>query len=142
MSFIRPEERYYERKVLGSGCDCVHSLNPIHPRYYGHGISDVLDKVLSPSTATTISKIVSSVPKVYETIKNVINSDPQELNKGIQEALEKNPSSFEDVIKSINSKEGKGKRGTAKRKHLLNNHSQMILNNLLGSKKGSGLQTM
>lgn len=139
MSFIRPEDHYYERKILGSGCSCVYHLNPIHPRYYGHGISDVLDKVLSPTTANSISKIVAHIPNIYDTIKNVIGSNPNELNKKIAEVVENNPSTAEDIIKAINSHPHKGKGKSGK---LLSNHSQLILQSLLGNqKRGSGIQT-
>jgi len=137
MSFYKPEQMYYEKPILGSGCSCAESVNPIHPKYYGDGIGDILDKLLSPSTTSAISKVVSALPSVYDTIKNVVNTDPQELNKKLESVLQQNPSTITDVLKSINTK-GSGLK--KRKKRILNNHSEMILQKIL-EKHGSGLQT-
>lgn len=136
MSFIRPQDMFFEKPILG-GCMCVESLSPIHPRYYGHGIGDILDKVMSTSSAQSISKVVSAIPQIYQTIKSITQTNPQVLNDNLQKALESNPSTITDVIKSIN------KKGTGmKRRKMLDNHSQMILESILAKHHGSGIETI
>jgi hypothetical protein len=77
---------------------------------------------------------------VVDTIKNVVGSDPQELNKAIEETLTTNPTSIEDVIKTLNVKHSKKGAGSK----LLNNQSKMILDKIMRNQgySGAGISTM
>ena len=139
MSFLRPEDSVYEHKVLGGCCNSVGMMGS-HVGHYGAGISDVLDRIINPSTANTFSKLILSMPNVVDTIKNVVGSDPQELNKALEETLSSNPSSIEDVIKTLNVKHSKKGAGSK----LLNNQSKMILDKIMRNQgySGAGISTM
>lgn len=139
MSFLRPEDSVYEHKVLGGCCNSVGVMGS-HNAHYGAGIFDILDKVINPSTANTFSKVITSLPGVIDAIKNVVGSDPKELNKAIEETLSTNPSTIEDVMKTLNTKHSKKGAGTK----LLNNQSKMILDKILKNQgySGSGIMTI
>jgi hypothetical protein len=131
MSFLTEEQKFYERPMLGNGCNCVSRMGHQTP-YLGQGLSDILDKVVNPSTTGAISKVVTALPGIIETVRNVVQTNPKELNKKIEESLQSN-SSIEDVIKTINKKSGKGSK-----KKLLSNQSKMILESIL-QKEGAGI---
>ena len=139
MSFLRPEESIYEHKVLGGCCNSV-SMMGSHVGHYGAGFTDVLDKVINPSTTNTFSKVITSLPEVIDTIKSIVGSDPKVLNKAIEESLSTNPSTVEDVIKAINTKHSKKGAGSK----LLNHQSKMILDKILKNQgySGAGIMTM
>lgn len=139
MSFLRREVDMYEsRQVLG-GCMCSHNKSiPMSLKYHGEGFSDVLDaiqKVVNPANATTISKVVESLPNVLDTVKNITTADPKQLNKQIEQSIREGES-VDQIIKKINKK-GTGIKG----RRMLDRQQQMILQNLLSNEKvGNGLQ--
>lgn len=140
MSFLRREDMYETKQVLG-GCMCSYDRSmPMSMRHHGDGVSDVMkmiEKVINPTTASTISKVIGSLPNVVETVKNIAGTNPQELNKQIENSIN-DGHSIDQIIKKINKK-GTGLKG----KRMLDRQQQMILQNLLQNEKvGYGLQQL
>lgn len=141
MSFLKREDMYDSRPVLG-GCLCSsHRSMPNAFMHHGEGVSDVmkhLEKVINPITASTISKVVNSLPNVIETVKNISSANPMELNKNIEDSI-KEGHNIEQIIRKINNKKGTGLKG----KQMLDRQQQMILHKLLNEQKvGSGVQIL
>lgn len=140
MSFLKREDMYESKQVLGGGCMCSYNKSmPMALKYHGDGFSDVLNaiqKVVNPTTASAISKVVESLPNVIDTVKNISDADPKKLNKEIEQSIREGES-VDQIIKKIN------KKGNGNGRRMLDRQQQMILQNLLkGEKVGNGLQIL